>query len=69
MLHPKVKRNFEASLDNSSFVEELVVADKENLLNSDLSNPVNQSIVAAIYYGWLVAKYGKDWQNHIYDKN
>ena len=69
MLHPKVKRNFEASLENQSFLNDIKHADNDNPFDFDLSDPIKQTIIASIYYGWLVAKYGKNWQNHIDDKN
>jgi len=53
---------------NKPFLEEIKAIDKEDQISIWPSSDIVKTIWACWYYGWLVAKYGKDWENHINDK-
>tara|TARA_R110000744_G_scaffold357580_2_gene464454 strand:+ start:7849 stop:8082 length:234 start_codon:yes stop_codon:yes gene_type:complete len=57
----KVKNIYKKGLKNDEFLFEIEAADGDKKPNLFSSN-VEKNIFATIYYGWLVGKYGKDWE-------
>lgn len=56
----KVKKIYKSGLKNTKFLHAIKEAngdERPNLFSSDLE----KHIFATVYYGWLVAEYGKDW--------
>lgn len=57
----KIKKVYKSAIKNTRFLQDIKEADndtKPNFLSSDLE----KHLFAAIYYGWLVGKYGNDWE-------
>lgn len=61
---PKVKRIYESALKNKQFLEDIYNADGDTK-PSMFSESLEKHLFVMCYYGWLVAKYGKDWELHL----
>ena len=60
----KIKSIYKSGLSNIEFLEEINAADgdeKPTLFSSDLE----KHLFSAIYYGWLVSRYGINWKLHV----
>ena len=58
---PKVKMLYKHSIKNKEFIDDLWIADADRPPSS-FSCEVTKIIFAGLYYGWLVGKHGKRWQ-------
>ncbi len=61
---PRFKKIYKSALKNKSFLEAIYEADFDTPPNS-FSSDLDKGLFAAIYYGWLVGKYGKEWESNI----
>lgn len=57
----KVKKIYKSGLKNNEFLQSIKEADGDKKPNMFSSN-LEKNIFATIYYGWLVGKYGSDWE-------
>ncbi len=64
MLSHKVKVIYEAAGKNQEFLNDIKKADNDNPPSIFDSDSVRLSF-AMVYYGWLVGKYGTNWEKYI----
>jgi len=60
----KTKKVYKSSLKDKEFLKDILQADgdtKPNIFSSDLE----KHLFAGVYYGYLVAKHGGDWETFI----
>ena len=60
----KIKKIYKSGLKNQKFLDAIYKADmdtKPNLFSSD----IEKHLFASVYYGWLVANYGKKWELNV----
>ena len=60
----RIKDLYESALNDKKFNEMILTADGDKKPTVTSTN-FEKAIYASIYYGWLIAKYGKDWTKHI----
>jgi len=63
----KVNRLYKGAKRNYEFIKAYQDADGDKVPNI-LSNHNLKVIFASIYYGWLIGKYGVDWEANIISK-
>ena len=60
----KVKLLYKSGLKNKSFLLAIKEANDDDPPGI-FSSSIEDHIFASVYYGWLVGKYGNDWESHI----
>lgn len=60
----KTQMLYHAALKNDKFLRDIKDADNDNKPNL-LSHENEKILFTAIYYGWLVGKYGNNWSLHL----
>jgi len=51
---------------NKTFLRDIKQADDDEPPGF-FADTAEQAFFGAVYYGWLIGRYGKQWDNHIYD--
>lgn len=64
MMHDKVSKVFKAALKDELFLKEIKEADGDKKPGR-LSDNVVKHLFGMCYYGWLVGKYGNDWDKDL----
>jgi hypothetical protein len=59
----KVNRLYEGAVLNDTFI--MAVKNADNDVVKPTSDILLQHIIASIYYGWLVSKYGNTWKQYV----
>ena len=59
-----VKKLYKSSIKNKLFLQEIYEADKDTK-PSMFASEGEKIMFASIYYGWLVGKYGVEWESHL----
>ena len=60
----KVKRLYKSAVKNKAFLIEIYEADGDKK-PKPLARSEEKLAFAAIYYGWLLGKYGMEWELHL----
>jgi len=60
----KIKEIYKSALKDEKFLFYIYEADKDKKPNM-FASELEKHIFATMYYGWLVAKYGKDWKSNL----
>jgi predicted 3-demethylubiquinone-9 3-methyltransferase (glyoxalase superfamily) len=68
-MNNKVLNCFHGAMNNQSFLSAVKEADNDEVDHWNTGNDIGKTIWATMYYGWLTAKYGIDWQSHVNDKS
>ena len=67
MMHDKIRKVFKAGLKDKQFLKEIKEADGDEKPGCFAHN-IEKHFFAILYYGWLVGKYGNDWESKINDQ-
>jgi hypothetical protein len=60
----RVKKIYKSGLKNQEFLRQIEEADQDKKPNI-LSSGREKIIFTSVYYGWLVAKYGINWESNL----
>ena len=60
----KSKILYNAGMNNHQFLKDMRNADKDSIPPKE-TGIMGQCLLAAAYYGYLVAKFGLDWEKHL----
>lgn len=60
----KTRIVYKGAIKNKEFLSDIFMADGDKKPGL-FSSGVDKTIFATIYYGWLVGKYGEQWEQHI----
>jgi hypothetical protein len=63
-MNAKVKIMYESAIKNSEFLIDIAEADNDKKPGI-FASEVEEAIFAAVYYGWLVGKYGNNWKSNL----
>ena len=69
MMTPRVLKLWVGLKYNKRFLNQMKSIDNEDQLSIWPTSDIVKNIWACWYYGWLVAQYDKNWENHINDKS
>lgn len=61
---PKINRIYKSALNNKEYLKAIKEADNDNK-PTVLSDELIKHLFATAYYGWLVGKYGNNWELYI----
>jgi len=65
----RVKKIYNSAKSNSLFLQDIYEVDSNNITPEMITTKTKKITFVAIYYGWLIGKYGKNWESHIKNKN
>ena len=60
----KIREVYKSAKKNKQFNDDILRADGDTPPNF-FSNEIVKHIYTTTYYGWLVAKYGENWKQHL----
>jgi len=63
-MNSKIKKIYDSSIKNEFFLNDIESADGDKKPNL-FAGEIEKHIFSSIYYGWLVGKYGDDWESKI----
>jgi len=61
----KMRATYKAAKKDKEFIAAIASADNDKM-PSFFADDLEKSIVVSTYYGYLVAKHGDNWKQHIY---
>lgn len=61
---PKVKKLYDSAIKDKQFLSAIKESDNDEKPGL-FSDEIEKVIFSSMYYGWLVAKYEKEWEKHI----
>ena len=65
MMTPSVRKSWKSAIKNKEFQKDALSADGDkfpSMAKRLIMDEIEKIIWATIYYGWLIGKYGDDWE-------
>jgi len=69
-LNPSTLKLYDAAHQNTDFITEILDADPKDRVMFNKPAPgdagqIHKKLVATTYYGWLLGKYGSEWESNM----